>query len=148
NPYDLEAMEQVQREAGREEDPILMWNPPWALPLVLPLGLLDLHTAHLVWLVLHLLVLLVAADLAWRLYGGPPRRRWLAQLLAATFVPPWLALIVGQIAPLLLLGAIGFLWCLARGWALAAGATAVLLAIKPHLAALFWVALALWAVRE
>jgi hypothetical protein len=148
NPYDLEAMEQVQREAGREADPILMWNPPWALPLVLPLGLLDLRSAHLVWLVFHLLVLIVSADLAWRLYGGPPQRRWVAQLLAATFVPTWMALIVGQIAPLLLLGAVGFLWCLQRGWDLTAGAAAVLLAIKPHLAALFWVALALWAVRE
>jgi hypothetical protein len=148
NPYDLEAMEELQREAGRAEDPILMWNPPWALPLVLPLGLLDLRTAHLVWLVFHLVVLIVGADLTWHLYGGPPERRWVALLLAATFVPTWMALIAGQISPLLLLGAVGFLWCIQRGWDLAAGAAAVLLAVKPHLAALFWFALALWAVRE
>src|SRR5438477_8868221 len=50
NPYDIERMEQMQREAGRSDEGILMWNPPWTLPLVLPLGLLDVRTAHLVWL--------------------------------------------------------------------------------------------------
>ena len=35
-----------------------------------------------------------------------------------------------------------------RGWPLLAGAAAALLAIKPHLVYLFWLALAVWAVRR
>src|SRR5262245_54052354 len=32
NPYDPEKVKDLEKEAGRTEEPILMWNPPWALP--------------------------------------------------------------------------------------------------------------------
>jgi hypothetical protein len=148
DPYDPEAMERLEREAGRQDEGILMWNPPWTLPVVMPLGLLPIRTAHVLWLLGHLVVVIVCADLAWRLYGAPPFRRWLAQALAFTFLPTWFALLAGQISPLLLLGAVGFAWLVHVRRDFAAGAATVLLAFKPHLAALFWLALGLWAVRQ
>src|SRR6185369_3539554 len=63
---------------------------------------------------------------------------WASALL---FVPTLFALQSGQIGPLLLLGAVLFLECERRGWHYAAGAATVLLAIKPHLAYLVWVAI-------
>jgi hypothetical protein len=132
-------------------EPILMWNPPWALPLVLPLGLFeekDVHTAHVLWLLFHLLVLLGSADLLWRVFGGDPERRWLAWVLTLTFVPTWMALLAGQISPLVLLGAAGFLAALRAGRDNLAGAATVLLALKPHLTLLFWLALLLWALQQ
>jgi hypothetical protein len=147
DPYDVVAIEDLQRQVGHTAEPILMWNPPWALPLVLPLGLFACRTAHLIWLLLHLAVLLGCADRLWQLYGGPAELRWLGWLLGLAFLPSAMALLAGQISPLLLLGATGFLCCQRRGWDWLAGASAALLGVKPHLASLFWLALLLWCLR-
>ncbi len=148
NPYDIERMEQLQREVGRTDEGILMWNPPWTLPFVLPFGLLDAHAAHLAWLVLHFLALGFCADRLWRLYGGSADQRWVSWLLALTFLPCYFALTAGQISPLILLGATLFLHFSERRSDALMGVAAVLLAIKPHLAYLFWLALFCWAMRE
>src|SRR5687768_13794901 len=47
NPYDEAAIEKLEKEAEREEPPILMWNPPWAMPFVIPLGWVGVRTGHL-----------------------------------------------------------------------------------------------------
>jgi hypothetical protein len=146
DPYDPGRIEELEKAAGRSETPILMWNPPWVLPLVLPLGWLPVRAAHLAWLALQIAALLVSAGLLWRHYGGDPEKPLLAPLLALTFVPALSALIVGQIAPLLVLGGAVFLPLVRRHRDAAAGAATTLLAIKPHLAYLFWVALLVWAV--
>jgi hypothetical protein len=90
----------------------------------------------------------LAADWLWRLNGGDAARRWVAWAVALTFLPSLFALTSGQISPLILLGAVLFLACLRRQRFALAGAACVLLAVKPHLVLLFWVALLLWAVRE
>jgi hypothetical protein len=148
NPYDPQRIHELEREAGRDDDAILMWNPPWTLPLVMPLGLLDCHTAHLLWLALLFAAIVTSADALWRLYDGPLAQRWIAWLLALTFLPTLFALKVGQIAPLVLLGAVLFLICLKQGREALAGAATVLLAIKPHLSYLFWIALMFWIVER
>jgi len=148
NPYDIQSMEQVQRDQGHEGQGILMWNPPWTLPLVLPLGLVDVRTAHLIWMALHFLILGFCADRLWLLYGGSADRRWVSWVLAVTFVPSYFALTAGQISPLILLGAVLFLHFNERRSDALMGAAAVLLAIKPHLCYLFWLALLFWAIRE
>ena len=146
NPYDPERIHQLERSAGRDADGILMWNPPWTLPLVMPFGLLDCRAAHLLWLGLNLAALVFCADRLWRLSGGDPVYRWAGWVVALTFLPSYFALVAGQITPLVLLGAVGFLDLQHRGRDALSGAAAVLLAIKPHLAYLFWLALLLWAV--
>jgi hypothetical protein len=148
NPYNPERIQELEREAGRTSEGILMWNPPWTLPLVMPLGLLDCRAAHLLWLTLHFAVLAWCTDALWRLYGGSASRRGLVWLLAFTFLPTLFALTVGQITPLVLLGAVLFLVCLQQKREVLAGAALVLLAIKPHLAYLFWIALLLWCLSE
>jgi hypothetical protein len=148
NPYDIDRMEQLQREAGRTDEGILMWNPPWTLPLVLPFGLLDVRTAHLVWLGLHFLALGFCADRLWHLYGGAADYRWVSWALALTFLPCYFALTAGQITPLILLGATLFLHFSERRADVLMGVAAVLVAIKPHISYLFWIALLCWAVRE
>jgi hypothetical protein len=69
-----------------------------------------------------------------------------AWALAFAFVPSFLALYLGQISAVLLAGAVLFLWGERRGRDFAAGAATLLLAVKPHVAFLFWPALLLWAV--
>lgn len=155
DPYDGDNLLPLEQEAGRTNFPkdssgrelaVMMWNPPWTLTVVMPLGLLDARLGQLFWLLLNLGVVVFCADWAWRYYQGPVAYRWLAWALALTFMPTMMVLRAGQIGPLILLGIVGFLHYERQGRLFLAGAAAVLIAIKPHLLFLFWIALALWAV--
>jgi hypothetical protein len=148
NPYDPDRVHELEREAGRDTPGVLMWNPPWTLPLVMPFGLLPAHLGYLAWLGTMLAVLALCIETLWRFYDGPAGQRWLAWLVTFTFLPTFFALTAGQIAPLVLLGAVAFLWLEQRGQGALAGSAAVLLAIKPHLSYLFWIALLLWALQR
>lgn len=149
DPYDPALLEALEREAEPGSSEVLiMWPAPWALTLLMPFSCLDAHLSHLLWLAFQFVVLACAVDWAWRLVGAPPERRWLAWLLALTFLPCYLVLVTGQMGPLLLLGLIGFLSCLKHGRDGWAGAFLVLTAIKPQLTYLFWAALLLWAWQE
>src|SRR5262245_1983579 len=56
NPYDPERVHELERQAGRTEEGVLMWNPPWTLTLVMPFGLFParlVQTAQLLWLLLQ-----------------------------------------------------------------------------------------------
>ena len=143
NPFDEALLLPLQRHAGRDtDDAIMMWNPPWALPAVLPLGFLPAREAQLLWLLVHLAVAGFCADRLWLLLGGNPARRWVGWAVAFAFMPTIFALSSGQISLFLLLGAVLFLECERRGWQYFAGAATVLVAIKPHLAYLLWAAIA------
>ena len=147
NPYSHELIEKLERDLGREEPAVLMWNPPWTLTLVMPFGLLPPRVAHLLWLAISLAILLLSAELLWRLYSTNHSHRWLT-VLGLAFVPSLIALTAGQISPWLLLGATLFLFAVSREQWMLAGMASVLLAIKPHLSYLFWLALLLWCIQE
>jgi hypothetical protein len=132
-----------------------MWNPPWTLAVAMPFGLMDGRAAQLLWLLLGFLFIGIGADWLWRIYDGPSEKRWIAWLLAFTFLPTFFVLGAGQIGTWVMLGAVLFLRA-ARGLAagakpqaaFVAGAATVLLAIKPHLVYLFWIALIVWGIRR
>lgn len=141
NPYSPELLLPLQQDAGRDTDEaIMMWNPPWTLSFVMPLGTLDARVGQFLWLFLHIGILGYCAYELWRIYGGKPEQRWIAFALTATFMPTWMVLHVGQIGPLLLLGAVWFIKYADSKFAWLAGAAAVLMAIKPHLVYLLWLA--------
>ncbi len=143
NPYDGEQLLPLQREAGRDTDePIMMWNPPWTLAVVMPLGAIEPRLAQLLWLGLNLAAIVFCGDRLWLLLGGLRERRWIGWAAALGFMPSLFALQSGQIPPLVLLGAVLYLECRQRGWPMLAGAATLLLAIKPHLAYLVWLAIA------
>jgi hypothetical protein len=149
NPYSPEYLLPLQLSAGLPGGiPIMMWNPPWTLAIAMPFALLPYAWAQIAWLVVGLAILLFSAHWLWGYFSGPRPRRWVSLVVLATFLPGLFALRMGQISPLLLLGLVGFLYFERqdRGWQ--AGLCASLLAIKPHLLYLFWMALLLWAIRR
>jgi hypothetical protein len=80
NPYDGAVLYPLQLDIQKHHpqpfgDPIMMWNPPWTLPLAMPLGLAHWRVGQLVWFTLNALGFLLAARLLWRVYGGPNSRR-------------------------------------------------------------------------
>lgn len=149
NPYDGRLLLPLQQAGGRDTDqPVMMWNPPWTLTAVIPLGLFPSRVAQLLWFAVNLVATVYCGDRLWRLFGGRSDRRWIGCAIAFTALPSAFALQSGQIGPLLLLGAVLFLECERRGFYFAAGAATVLLAIKPHLAYLVWAAILCDAVAH
>ncbi|HKI33776.1 MAG TPA: glycosyltransferase 87 family protein [Gemmataceae bacterium] len=148
NPYGAEELFALQRDYGCPDDrPVMMYCPPWALPFVMPFGALDYGSGRLAWLLLHFGLVLVCAAAAWQMFGGSPGRRWVAFGLALTFFPTLITLRMGQLAPLLFAGLLGFLYFLRQGRGLLAGLALLPATLKPQLFHLVWLALLLWAVR-
>lgn len=144
NPYDPARVRDLQRGLGVDDTAILVWNPPWVLPVVAPLGAASFRTAYGVWVLATLALVGASAGLLWAGFGGAPRRVWVAYLVTATFAPTAFLLWSGQVTGVVLAGLAGFVWAARRGRPLAAGACAALTAIKPHLLTLF----ALWLLLE
>ncbi len=147
DPYDVDALLALQRALGHDEElPQVMWNAPFALPLILPCGLVAYGASRVVWLVASLALVLAAVELLWRCYGQP-RDRLVGLLAAAAFVPVVTTIKEGQVSPWQLVGLAGLLACARAGRWWVAGALLPLVAIKPHSVHLLWPALALWCVR-
>jgi hypothetical protein len=140
NPYHPDELlaEQKLADASRT-DAVMMWNPPPALAVYMPLGALAPRWATLLWIGLQLAAVFVACDLLWRVYCE--RHRWLAAVVAMCFVGTWWLVAYGQNTGFMLLGLAGFLHFTRKDKPPAAGAFAALTALKPHLLACFGVLL-------
>jgi hypothetical protein len=149
NPYSPAELLPLERFAGRDTDEaIMMWNPPWTLSLAMPLGALPAREGQFVWLLLQAGSIIAAAALLWKCFGGNADKAWIAVAVSLGFVPTLFLFQSGQISGFLVLGAALFIWGTQRGYDFLAGAAAVLLAVKPHLAYLLWLAIALHAVSH
>jgi len=148
NPYDPTRLLAVQQAAGRVSTrPLLMYNPPWIFPLIIPFALLPYSISRLVWLGFQVAVLFFCASSLWRLYSGQQQRVWISWIILFTFLPTLTALLLGQLGPFVLLGVVLFLnFEHQRNW-IAAGLAILLIALKPQLCFLFWWAFLLWCFR-
>jgi hypothetical protein len=144
DPYDPAANTQLERAAGLPPNlnPGVMRNPPWALPLVFPLGFLGLRVGWLLWALLLLASLVVSVRLLWIVYGRPKNRR---DLLGYSFAPALLCLLYGQTSLFALLGFVLFLR-LHRTRPFLAGISLWLCALKPHLFLPFGMVLLAWVL--
>ena len=149
NPYDPAQMDAVQRSLGFERaEPLLMLNPPWSLPFVLPLGLLSYAAAQQLWLAMNLIALAGSVWIGYRIYFAGAMPAGLAYALGLSFVPALTCVALGQISVLLLLGLMAFLGLQSRRLDWEAGASLLLAALKPHAVWLLWPALLWWCVGE
>jgi len=140
NPYDVNAVLRLEKSAGfHEEKPLIMRNPPYALPLALPLGLVGPRTGAVLWSLLLVAAIVASVRLLWSMLGKPPD----VHLFAYMFAPCISGMIHGQTSALIILGLALFLFFQKERPA-AAGAVLVLAFIKPHLLLPFAVVLVLW----
>ncbi|MBM3979205.1 MAG: DUF2029 domain-containing protein [Planctomycetes bacterium] len=147
NPYDpRELLAEQQRAEPERTEAVMMWNPPPALAVYVPLGALPPRWAALLWVGLQLASVFVACDLLWRTYCN--RARWLAAVVAISFAGTWWLVAYGQNTGFLLLGLAGFLHFRQKDKPYTAGAFAALTALKPHLLAVFGVLLVADAVTK
>jgi hypothetical protein len=133
NPYsrsDVLALERTH--SFSETRPLMMRNPPWALFLTAPLGFCNPAAGLVLWTIAAAGCIVAFI----RLLKVPPEDRALVFL----FAPSIAVFRIGQTSPFLLLGFSLFLY-LHRRRPFLAGASLLLMAIKPHLFLVFWVVL-------
>lgn len=144
NPYDAVAMGQLEHAAGfTGKGSFYMRNPPWSLPLTLPLGLLSARAAALPWSLALLALLIVAIAVFWKTTARPERRS--LEWLAYCFPPALNCVMAGQTAIFLLLGLVLFLR-LHRNRPFLAGAALWLCTLKPHIFVSWALVLLVWIV--
>ncbi|NWG13023.1 MAG: DUF2029 domain-containing protein [Acidobacteria bacterium] len=149
NPYSSVELLAVQQSLGwKRADPLIMWNPPWTLVLLLPFARLPYWIGRAAFTFLEVALIVAAAEWLWRQAGGSERRRWIAWLTGVLFVPCMEALYLGQSSPLVLAGLVGFLWALERKCDFIAGLFILAIAAKPHVPYLFWIFLLFWIWQD
>lgn len=142
NPFDPAAMGQLERAAGYDGKPgsYYMRNPPWALPLALPLGWVGPRIGALPWSLLMLGILIYCVRTLWTMFGRPGQElAWLGYC----FPPALQCMVMGQTSLFLLLGLVLFLK-LHRTQPFLAGAALWFCTLKPHLFLPFGLILLLW----
>jgi hypothetical protein len=149
NPYDVRALLQLEQAHGWPwPTPAHIWTPPWALVLLYPLSLLPFGSAHVVWFMLQLVLILGSSFLLWRYFVPQDSLYRIAPVVAMWFFPALSSLLMGQWGAWLLVGVVGFVSAVRSRRDLMAGGALSLLTIKPHVTYLFWPAALWWACRE
>jgi hypothetical protein len=148
NPYAETPALDLERQAGfTGSKPLIMRNPPWTLAVVAPFGLLPFAAAQWLWLAIGIISVFTSANVLADLYRADYQSPWIAWLAVAFFSPLAVVLAIGQIGPLVLLGIAGFIHFEKQAKFRLAGMCLFLVALKPHLVLLVWVAVLLWSVR-
>jgi hypothetical protein len=133
NPYDPARQLREQQHVYPERDiALMMWNPPPALPLYAPWGLLPARLAAWLWNGLQLVAVLAASYLLVRVYAPGTAWWWFLPLTLGFTGTVWL-LLYGQNTGWILLGLAGFAWGQHREQPWLAGCCGALTVLKPHL---------------
>ncbi len=142
-PYDATAVFALEKSAGYSEpQPLVMRNPPYALWLSIPLGLLSPVKAAAFWILLIVASIVASIRMLWNIHGCPPDR---LHLLGYLFAPTFACTVFGQTSSFVLLGVVGFLyWHRSRPFL--GGMCIALLALKPQILLPFSLVLLLWIV--
>ena len=151
NPYDPVLLYQVEQAAGWDgPSPVMMWNPPWTLVLMLPIILLSFPLAAFIWLFLNLGGLLICSSALWNVLTPEDIREriWISWLSAVLFSPALFTLRIGQISIVILLGTAGFILLASKGRDTLAGICLAITMIKPHLLYLLYIVVLWWILRE
>jgi len=148
NPYSPELVAEFQHSQGIYVDPpLVLKNPPWAIPFILPLRWFGYRAAFAFWTVVSLIVLMGCTHAIWRNLS-PNSSSFIPLLMPILFGPAIVQLMLGQWTILVFLGVAIFLIAAERGQDWIAGAALVLVLGKPHVALLFLLAVALWTVHH
>lgn len=130
NPYDAHAMSMLEHAWGQTKPgAFYMRNPPWALPLVLPLGLVSAKAGALPWSLYLLAVTLLGVSVVAPVLRPPGKYvAWIGY-----FSPLAINAIVAGQSPLFSLLGLALFLRLHRSRPFAAGAGLALCMVKPHL---------------
>ena len=147
NPYSTQLVSAFEKASriGASEPPLVLKNPPWAIPFILPLRLFSFRVAFAAWAVFSVVAVVGCVGVVWRWLEEPDSI--FSILLPLLFGPTIVLLMLGQWTVLVLIGITGFLIAADRRHDRIAGAFLLLVMGKPHVALLFLTAILLWVVQ-
>jgi hypothetical protein len=149
NPYDPNQLLPLQSGTGKNFGlPVMMWNPPWIFPLIMPFSILSYPISRTLWMLALVVVVFICVNTLWTLFGGSDKNRYISWIVGFTFYPVLEALKTGQASPLILLGVTGFLYSITKRKYFLAGIFLSFIIIKPHLLYLFGLAVIVWSFQE
>lgn len=148
DPYNATQLQQVYRTEGGEtpfDTPITKLNetqfiyPPTAFSITAPFALLPFWPAHVLWLAVTAVSMILASFLVWDI-GAQHRPVFTGALVCLTLANSELFLILGNPAGIAISFCVIAVWCFLRERFVAAGVLclAISLALKPHDAGLVW----------
>lgn len=155
NPYDPAALQDLQHQIrpDREQEygrAFASWNPPWLLAILLSFGLLPFDLAVRLWMLCNIALIAAASGLMWQMLTPSSGKR--GSLLVAAIslgsAQALSAIVLGQVASLVLFGLVLGMWWLRAGRDRLAGAALSLTTIKPHITYLVLVVLLLWMIHH
>ena len=149
NPFDPALMLELQSSSGMHQDqPVMMWNPPWLLLLLSPVLRFDLKIAAQLWALANLLLALLSAGIVWYEFSGKKTSAIFYLAAACTFFPVLYAIRSGQLGPLLLFASALMLRGLRRNEPIATGIGIFLALLKPHVFYLVFIFIVFGALRK
>ena len=119
-----------------ETYPMVTWNPPWLLPLLIPYTWLSFLRAAWWWLLTNIALVFGSSVVLWQLSTSKDRIRrlvWLAPLVAFVYSPTLVALAAGQVNLIVLAGLAVFLFFRTKHQEVQAGISLSLTLVKFHL---------------
>jgi len=139
NPYDQTNMAEIERTQVHSnlDYTIAAWNPPTLFVFILPVTWLPFVAAKSVWLVMNVAILLLIALMLAYLYL--PRRGGTVLafcLFVVLFPQALLAILIGQVTFLVVLGVVSCMVLFRREQWFWAGFALILTSVKPHMAIL------------
>jgi hypothetical protein len=148
NPFSVEAVSRFEASYGYSTNPppMVMRNPPWSLVFVLPFRYMSYRQAFAFWALLSVVIVAGCARAVWGLVNPVPSLA--PAFLSLIYGPTVVLLMLGQVTVLVLLGVTLFLVAVERRNDWLAGASLLLILVKPHVAFLFLLAVLLWALSR
>jgi Glycosyltransferase family 87 len=148
-PYDLKQLLPLQLQVGRRYHvPMMMWNPPWTLSLIMPYAAVDYPFGRILWFLSQTALICFCASFIWRFYKGPQTLIWVSWLVAFSFLPTLTLLRAGQIGAVMLFGAVLLLMLSQRPTWWLAGLFMLFISVKPHILYLVVLAFLFWAIQH
>ncbi|MCI0561178.1 MAG: DUF2029 domain-containing protein [Nitrososphaera sp.] len=139
NPYDPAGMMEIQQTLIHSglDFVVMAWNPPTLFVFILPLAWLPFIAAKATWLIVNVAILLVIIFMLAHLYLPHGGRAFLGFCLIVILFPQALvAIIMGQVTFLVLLGVVSSMMLIRKEQWFWAGASLILTTVKPHMALL------------
>ena len=136
NPYSPTNMMKVQQSIihSNLDFVVMAWNPPTLFLFMLPLAWLPFQTARAVWFIFNVVILLAVCLILANLYLPKKGKALLVFCLFAVLFPQDLvAITMGQVTFLVLLGVVCCMFFIKQERYFLAGAFLILTTIKPHM---------------
>lgn len=138
NPYDDQSMLQFQSKIRPSQYAIMMWNPPWLLPLFSPLFSISSYLAFArVWAATSTLAYIIGNYCLLSCFAPRHLKNAILWVVLFSFAPFLFTLSFGQVSCWLFLGASLTLVGIQRGKVIVLALGSVLLSLKPHLFIVF-----------